>query len=73
MEEFVYGEEAYFITGICMEIHNILGWGLAEIVYKDALAYEFTVRAIDFEREKKYVINYKKITLPHFFYADLLL
>lgn len=30
-------EENYKIIGICMEVHRLLGPGLLEIVYKDAL------------------------------------
>ena len=41
-----------------------------EIVYKDALEYEFRKADIPLEREKEYVVNYKDIVLPHKFYAD---
>jgi GxxExxY protein len=34
-------EESYKIIGVCMEVHRILGRGLLEIVYKDAIEYEF--------------------------------
>lgn len=57
-------------TGI--EIHKILGAGFLEIVYKDAFEYEFGMKDIFYEREKKYQINYKNIILPHFFYADFI-
>ena len=53
-----------------MEVHNNLGKGFLEIVYKDALAYELKKNNIPFEREKEYVVNYKDIILPHKFYAD---
>ncbi len=45
--------ESYELTGICMEVHRILGKGFLEIVYKDALEFEFNVQKIPFEREKK--------------------
>jgi GxxExxY protein len=41
-----------------------------EAVYKDALAIEFQLNEIDFEREKKFEINYKGKALPHYYYAD---
>ncbi|SHI76384.1 GxxExxY protein [Tangfeifania diversioriginum] len=63
-------KESYEIIGICMEVHRILGKGFLEIVYKDALEYEFTKKGIPYEREKKYEIEYKDIILPHHFYAD---
>ena len=53
-----------------MEVHNNLGAGFLEIVYKDALEYEFKKASIPYEREKKYEVNYKDIILPHVFYAD---
>ena len=70
MEEFIYKEETFKIIGICMEVHNNLNIGLLEIVYKDALEYEFRQAGIPFEREKEYEVNYKGIILPHKFYAD---
>lgn len=63
-------KESYQIIGICMEVHRILGRGLLEIVYKDAIEYEFKKESIPYEREKKYEIEYKDIILPHHFYAD---
>ena len=63
-------KESYEIIGICMEVHRILGKGFLEIVYKDALEYEFKQQNILYEREKKYEIEYKDIILPHHFYAD---
>lgn len=53
-----------------MEVHNILGPGFLEIVYKDALEYEFIKRGILYSREKEYIVNYKDAILPHKFYAD---
>lgn len=63
-------EETYSIIGTCMEVHNNLGPGFLEIVYKDALEFEFNNNFIDYEREKEYAVNYKGIILPHKFYAD---
>lgn len=65
-------EEYYKIIGICMEVHRILGSGLDEIVYKDALEYEFRKNNIPFEREKEFEIQYKDVILPHKFYADFI-
>ncbi|RPH32307.1 MAG: GxxExxY protein [Bacteroidales bacterium] len=63
-------KESYQIIGICMEIHRILGKGLLEIVYKDAIEYEFNLKKIPYEREKKYEVEYKGLILPHHFFAD---
>ncbi|MCF8373103.1 MAG: GxxExxY protein [Bacteroidales bacterium] len=70
MENLIYKEESYLITGICFDVHNILGPGFLEIVYKDALEYEFQQAGIPFEREKQYDVNYKGIMLRHNFFAD---
>ena len=53
-----------------MDVHRILGKGLLEIVYKDAIEYEFKKKEILYEREKKYEVEYKGIVLPHYFFAD---
>ncbi|OFX16860.1 MAG: NADH:ubiquinone oxidoreductase [Bacteroidetes bacterium GWA2_31_9] len=68
--ELIHKEEVYEIVGVCMEVHKQLGKGFLEIVYKDAIEYEFKKRNIFYEREKEYIIQYKDIILPHKFYAD---
>ena len=71
--EIIYKEESFLIIGKCMEVHNNLGAGFLEIVYKDALEYEFRKSGIPFEREKQYKVNYKGIILKHHFYADFII
>lgn len=46
-----------------MEIHNVLGKEHSEIIYKDALEYEFKLAEIDFKREQQFKIEYKNIQL----------
>lgn len=70
MGELIYREESYKLLGILFEVHNNLGGGFSEIVYKDALEYEFSNANIYFQREKEYTVNYKDIVLKHKFYAD---
>lgn len=69
-QQYPLQDESYQIIGICMEVHRILGRGLLEIVYKDAIEYEFNRQDIPYEREKKYEIEYKDVILPHNFFAD---
>lgn len=57
MTNIIHKEESYKIVGICMDVHNNLGAGFLEIVYKDALEYEFRKANIPFEREKEYEVN----------------
>ena len=73
MEKIIYKEECYQIIGKCMEVHNNLGAGFLEIVYKDALELEFQKVGIPYEREKMYEVNYKGIILPHKFFMQILL
>jgi GxxExxY protein len=70
MSELIYKDESFQIIGRCLEVHNNLGAGFLEIVYKDALEYEFKKSGIPFEREKEYIVHYKDVILPHRFYAD---
>lgn len=70
--EFYRKEENYTIVGLCMEVHRILGPGLLEIVYKDALEIEFRNNNIPYTREKEFFIEYKGTILPHKFYADFI-
>lgn len=70
MSNIVLKQESYTLMGICMEVHNQLGAGFLEIVYKDALEYELKRAGIPFEREKMYEVRYKDVILPHKFYAD---
>jgi GxxExxY protein len=70
MDNIIYREESYQIIGKCMEVHNELGPGFLEVVYKDALEIEFKRAGIPYEREKPYVVNYKGTILRHTFNAD---
>lgn len=73
MSSIILKEESYQLVGICMEIHRELGMGFKEIVYKDALEYEFKSRKIKFVREREFKIQYKDIILPHRYYADFII
>lgn len=70
MEDFLFREESYAIIGILFEVHKNLGKGFSEIVYKDAIEYEFHENNIPYQREKEFSVNYKGKILPHKFYAD---
>jgi GxxExxY protein len=70
MEEYLFKDESYTIVGILYEVHKNLGKGFSEIVYKDAVEYEFNQLNIPFEREKEFAVRYKNTTLKHKFYAD---
>ena len=72
MTDIILKEESYQLIGICMEVHRELGMGFKEIVYKDALEYEFKIRTIPYTREKEYKIAYKDTILQHRYNADFI-
>jgi GxxExxY protein len=73
MDDLYLKEEAYKIIGICMEVHTILGKGHSEIIYGDALEYEFKKNKIPYNREMKFNITYKEIILPHHYFSDFVI
>ena len=72
MTDLILKDESYELIGICMEVHRELGMGFREIIYKDALEYEFQQRSIPYERERPFVVKYKSITLPRRYNADFI-
>ena len=70
MPQLIHEDISYNIIGACMRVHNFLGHGFLEIVYKDAMQIEFAESEIDFTREKEFDINYKGIILQHKFFDD---
>jgi GxxExxY protein len=52
-------ELAHQVIGTAIEVHRILGPGFLESVYEEALAIEFDLRDIPYERQKPIVLNYK--------------
>ena len=72
MTALLHKNKAYEIIGLWMEVHSLLGKGHSEVVYKDALQYEFNKNGIPFERERRFEIVYKDIVLPHYYFADFI-
>ena len=67
MSSIIYKDESYAIVGCLFDVYNNLGSGFSEIVYKDALEYEFKKHHIPFKR----VSNCKLAILANF-HKDLL-
>ncbi len=55
----IYQELSYRIMGAVFEVHNTLGPGFLESLYEEALAYEFELRGIAFEKQKEIAVRYK--------------
>jgi len=47
------------ILGAAIEVHRLLGPGLLESIYEEALCYELTLREIKFERQVEIDVVYK--------------
>ncbi|QQR88132.1 MAG: GxxExxY protein [Flavobacteriales bacterium] len=62
----------YRIIGAGYEVHNRLGPGFLEPVYQEALALEFAVQEIPFEREVSLPIFYREQRLQTGYRADFL-
>lgn len=71
-EYFPLKDETDAIIHSGFEVYKILGFGFLEIVYKDALEYEFIKNDMVFAREKEYIVQYKDSILRHKFYADFI-
>lgn len=69
-QNLIFKDEVYQIIGLCMEIHRILGKGFHEVVYKDAMEYEFKQKNLNYAREEKFKIQYKDTILPRSYNAD---
>lgn len=57
----LYASETEEIIGAAMEVINVLGHGLLEKPYENALAVEFGLRGIAFEQQPKYDVIYKSV------------
>jgi GxxExxY protein len=70
-QEFLYKDLTYTIIGAAMEVHRILGHGFLESVYEAALAHEFDLRQIPYDRQTQLQVPYKTI-IAGIFRADFL-
>ena len=60
----------YEVVGVALDVYNELGRGLAEPIYQEALALEFSLRGMEATREKMLTLSYKGIPLEKFYKAD---
>ena len=70
MSEIIYKDKSYAIVGKCMEVHSELGHGFSEVVYKDALQFEFNKSGIMYQREKQFLVYNKGDLLERRYNAD---
>jgi GxxExxY protein len=55
---------AYRVIGCLLTVHQILGPGFKEIVYKRAVCLELDAQGIEYECEKKILVPYKTWQIP---------
>lgn len=67
-------EREYEVSGIIVDaaiaVHRELGAGLLESLYEQALAYEFDLRGVSYERQKQLPVLYKDLLLQGEFRMD---
>ena len=51
------------IIGAAIEVHRILGPGLLESIYEEALCHELGLRGLRVERQIEVAVNYKAIVI----------
>ena len=73
MNNLIHKDEAYFIIGLCMEVHNALGKGFSEAVYSEALEIELRENGVPYSRETRFDIIYKDNLLSKKYIADFVI
>jgi GxxExxY protein len=71
MGKLLYASETEETIGAAMEVINVLGHGLLEKPYENALAVEFKLRGIPFEQQPQYDVLYKGVQVG-FYVPDLI-
>jgi len=59
-EVYKYSALTEKIIGCAMEVHKQLGNGFQEVIYQRALAIEFDLQGLSYEREKEMPVFYKE-------------
>ncbi len=63
MADILFKELSYTVVGAAMEVHRLLGPGFLEYVYRRALAREFELQGISYEREFPLNMTYKALQI----------
>ena len=58
-EQKVFHREVGMILDAAVEVHRVLGHGLLEKPYENALAHEFELRVIPYAQQPRFQVDYK--------------
>jgi len=61
--DFALDEMARVVVDAAVEVHRVLGPGLLESVYEQALSVELALRSVRFVRQVPVVITYKNVAI----------
>jgi len=64
--ELLLKEEAHQIVGCAMEVLNVLGHGLLEKPYENALVVEFGLQGIPFRQQSRFDVEYKSVKVGEY-------
>lgn len=65
-EKLLFHEEVGLILECALEVHRILGHGLLEKPYENALVREFVLRGITHLQQPRYPVDYKECRVGEF-------
>lgn len=64
--ELIHKEEVFQIVGCAMEVLNMLGHGLLEKPYENALVVEFGLRGIECSQQPRFPVVYKGVKVGEY-------
>ena len=67
-----YAQEGYALMGAAFEVHKVLGGGLLEDIYQEAMEIELGLRGIPFVSKEGLATFYKNMRLKKHYEPDLL-
>lgn len=71
MDPKIYKDTVYKIIGAAMKVHHILGWGLLEPMYNEALHLELLDQKIDNQPEQPLACYYKQHLMKKSYQMDM--
>jgi GxxExxY protein len=64
-------QEGYDLMAAAFEVHNVLGYGMAEEIYQQSLEIELRLRRIPFQTKAELAVAYKDQLLSTVYKPDL--